>query len=262
MLDSLLASVDLYCERTGPGLWAEPVNAVSNLTFIAAGLWGVYEVRLRRTGRLAEMLAWWVVAIGIGSTLFHTFANQMTIWADILPIAGFTLVYTVFNLRRFLGFGWGKVTIIFVAFYAVAAAATWLVPEWLRLASNGSTGYLPPFLALLFFGALVTANGKPAGWYNLAAATIFAVSVTFRTIDARVCEALPLGTHFLWHVLNGLMLGILLAAVAKCGAPGRTPAKEKPPKLGAPAALSMKARSRLWIRRPGRAARIAKCRRS
>lgn len=226
MLDSFLTSVDLYCERLGPGLSAEPVNALTNLAFVAAGLWGVREVRRRRTGGFAEVLAWWVVAIGIGSTLFHTFANHMTIWADILPIAGFTLAYTIFNLRRFLGFGWGKATVIFVAFYVVAGVVTWLVPEWLRVASNGSTGYLPPFLALLFFGMLVVAGGNRAGWYNLAAAAVFAISVTFRSIDASVCEAMPLGTHFLWHVLNGLMLGILLAATAKYGAP-RNPGMKK-----------------------------------
>ncbi|WP_146345005.1 hypothetical protein [Falsiphaeobacter marinintestinus] len=30
--------IDLYCERTGPGFWGEPVNALSNLTFAAAAL--------------------------------------------------------------------------------------------------------------------------------------------------------------------------------------------------------------------------------
>ena len=36
-----LESIDLYCERTGPELWSEPLNALSNLAFIgvAALLW-------------------------------------------------------------------------------------------------------------------------------------------------------------------------------------------------------------------------------
>jgi hypothetical protein len=38
-------------------------------------------------------------------------------------------------------------------------------------------------------------------------------------IDPIVCAGFPLGTHFLWHLLNGLMLGVLLAAVARFGAP-------------------------------------------
>ncbi|RUU53775.1 ceramidase domain-containing protein [Mesorhizobium sp. M2C.T.Ca.TU.002.02.1.1] len=217
MWQTLLTPVDLYCERTGPGLWAEPANALTNVAFIAAGLWGVWQVRRYKTGAFAEVLAWWVVAIGIGSTLFHTFASKGTIWADILPIAGFTLAYTLFNLRRFLGMDWGKAILVFVAFYAVAGLIIYAVPDWLRQASNGTTGYLPPFLALAFFGAWVAATGNRAGWYNLTGSAIFVVSVICRMIDPLVCASFPLGTHFLWHVFNGLMLGVLLAAVARFG---------------------------------------------
>lgn len=219
MFEDLHAHLDLYCERTGIEFWSEPVNALTNLAFVMAGLWGLREVRRRDAGGFAEVLCWWVVAIGIGSFLFHTFANRLTMWADILPIASFTLAYTLLNLRRFMGLPWPSALAIFVAFYLVAGFLTAQVPDWLREASNGSTGYLPPFLALVFFGLLVVRAGSPAGWYNLAAAGIFVVSVTFRAIDPLVCDAMPLGTHFLWHTLNGLMLGVLLAAVARYGAP-------------------------------------------
>ena len=217
MWQTLLTPVDLYCERTGPEPWAEPANALTNLAFVAAGLWSVREVRRHDAGTFAAVLAWWVVAIGIGSTLFHTFAVRATIWADILPIAGLTLAYTLFNLRRFLGMEWGKAIAVFVAFYAVAGLLTWAVPDWLRQASNGTTGYLPPFLALVFFGLWTVASGSGAGRYALAGAAIFVVSVICRMADPLVCASFPLGTHFLWHILNGLMLGVLLAAVARYG---------------------------------------------
>jgi hypothetical protein len=148
MWQSFLTPVDLYCERTGPEMWSEPVNALTNLAFIAAGLWGVREVRRRGTGTFAEVLAWWVVAIGIGSTIFHTFATRGTIWADVLPIAGFTLAYTLFNLRRFLGMGWGKAIVIFVVFYLVAGAITVAVPRPYSLAATRSRSTycrMPPF---------------------------------------------------------------------------------------------------------------------
>ena len=217
MWQTLLTPVDLYCERTGPGLWAEPANALTNLAFIAAGLWGVRQVRRYRTGAFAEVLAWWVVAIGIGSTVFHTFASKGTIWADILPIAGFTLAYTLFNLRRFLGMSWSKAILVFVAFYVVAGLITFAVPDWLRMASNGTTSYLPPFLALAFFGVWIAATGNRAGWYNLTGSAIFVVSVICRMVDPLVCASFPLGTHFLWHVFNALMLAALLAATARFG---------------------------------------------
>jgi hypothetical protein len=219
MLDALATQIDLYCERTGPEFWSEPVNALTNLAFVAAGLWGLAVVRQRGGDTFSEVLCWWVVAIGIGSGLFHTFANEVTKWADIVPIAGFTLAYTWFNLRRFMAMPQARALAIFVGFYVAAAVVTVMVPDWLREASNGSTGYLPPFLALIFFGILVIRSGNPAGWYNIAAATIFVGSVTFRAIDPVVCDGFPLGTHFLWHTLNGVMLGVLLAAVARYGRP-------------------------------------------
>lgn len=217
----LTKPIDLYCERLDAGLWAEPVNLLSNLFFIAAGLWGVNEIRRARAGGFAESLGWWVVAIGIGSALFHSFANGLTMWADILPIATFSLAYTLFNLRRYMDLSWGASLAIFFVFYAVVGSAAAMVPDWLREASNGSTGYIPPFLALIFFGVLVIRRGNMAGWHNIIAACIFVGSITFRMVDPLACESLSVGTHFLWHTLNAAMLAVLLHGVALYGAPQR-----------------------------------------
>lgn len=32
------------------------------------------------------------------------------------------------------------------------------------------------------------------------------MSLFFRTIDMAVCESIPIGTHFLWHLLNGVLV--------------------------------------------------------
>jgi len=74
---------------------------------------------------------------------------------------------------------------------------------------------LPPLLALAFFGTWAIAAGNPVGWYNILAVGLFFLSVSFRALDPVVCEALPIGTHFLWHTFNGLMLGVILAATIK-----------------------------------------------
>ena len=49
----------------------------------------------------------------------------------------------------------------------------------------------------------------------LATAGIFLVSLTFRTVDVASCARLPLGTHFLWHVLNAVVLYRLLIAATR-----------------------------------------------
>lgn len=216
---SLLEAIDNYCERTGPELWSEPLNALTNLAFIAAGIWGLVLARRHGTGRFAQVLAWMAILVGLGSGLFHTWANGLTKWGDIVPIALFVFAYTLFALRRYLGLGRGTTAIAFVAFYAVAGLVTWMVPQWLVVATNGSTGYLPALLALVALGGWIAWSGHPAGRYMVAGGAIFVVAVACRIVDMRVCAALPVGTHFLWHTLNGLLLGVLLTAAARYGHP-------------------------------------------
>ena len=86
---------------------------------------------------------------------------------------------------------------------------------------GGSTGYLPPLGALLVVGLWLHARAHPAGTWLLAAAGLFAVSLTFRALDGPLCAAWPIGTHFLWHMLNGAVLGLLLVALVRHGRPAR-----------------------------------------
>jgi len=34
------AAIDLYCERLDPGYWAEPLDALFDITFPLAAIWG------------------------------------------------------------------------------------------------------------------------------------------------------------------------------------------------------------------------------
>jgi hypothetical protein len=220
-MDGLFASLDIYCERTDAGLWAEPVNALTNLLIICAGFFGLAQVRSLRTGVYAKVLSWWVVVIGFGSLLFHTTAIELTKWADIIPIATFTLAMAIFCLRRFSGLDWSRTAAYLVSYLAIVSIVTWLIPSWLSEATNGTTAYLPALAGFAFFGIVALIHGSPAGWYCIACAIILSAGFVFRAVDQGVCEAFPLGTHFIWHVLIALMLAVNLMAVAKYGAPRR-----------------------------------------
>lgn len=216
-MESLYRHLDLYCERTGPEYWAEPLNAVSNLAFIAAGLWFLAKFRRERRDRWTEALAWLVTAVGVGSWLFHTHANALTVQADIIPIAVFTLTYILYAIRRFLRLGWPASLAVFVVYLVAIGAVMALIPESWRVATNGSIGYLPALAGLVVFGGAAIATGSRAGWYILFPVLIFGASLTFRSIDISVCADLPMGTHFLWHLFNGAMLAVLLAAADRHG---------------------------------------------
>ncbi len=222
-MDGLFAPLDVYCERVAAGLWAEPVNALTNLLIVAAGFFGLARVRARHAGLYAEVLCWWVVAIGLGSLLFHTTAVELTKWADIVPIATFTLALALFCLRRFARLSWPRSIAYFLIFFTATGIITALIPAWLRHATNGTTAYLPALAGFLFFGIVSLGRGSPAGWHALSCAGILAVAFVFRAIDQEVCAAFPLGTHFLWHTLIALMLAVMLSGVARYGAPKTSP---------------------------------------
>ncbi len=98
-------AIDLYCERLGPGLWAEPLNAVTNLAFILAGILLVAALRraeppVRRDPAILGLVAL-VFLVGIGSGLFHTFATVWAVLADVIPVALFILLYMYLALYRF-----------------------------------------------------------------------------------------------------------------------------------------------------------------
>lgn len=142
-----LESIDLYCERTGPELWSEPLNALSNLAFIAVAvaLWRRAGPQAAGDIRLLDAL---IAAVGLGSLVFHTVATRWAAVLDIGFIAIFVLVYHQRFQVRLLGrsqaAAWGGVG-LFVVLAAGFVAATKL---WVTLPLNGSEIYLPPFALL------------------------------------------------------------------------------------------------------------------
>jgi drug/metabolite transporter (DMT)-like permease len=200
--------VDLYCERTDPSFWAEPVNALTNAAFLIAALLALLEWQRGTRRDLALLALIGVVAlVGLGSFLFHTIATRGAVLFDIIPIAVFIYGYFFLALRRFLGLRTLPALAVFVGFVIASNATSWAVPA---SALNGSASYVPALAALAVVGWLIRhqAEGKPV----LLAAALFTISVGLRSVDLLVCDAFPLGTHFLWHTLNAVVLYLLLHA--------------------------------------------------
>jgi hypothetical protein len=206
------APIDLYCERTDASFWAEPGNALTNAAFLVAAA-GAFLAWRRDGGRdwpvLALIIA--VVAVGFGSFAFHTVATRGARLADVIPIAIFIYGYLLLALRRFLHLAAGASVVIVVAYAAGAQALSLLTPPG---ALNGSIGYLPALLALIVVAR--AARGPPRRGIELAV-MVFTVSLALRTIDLAACETFPLGTHFLWHLLNAAVLYVLLQAAIREG---------------------------------------------
>jgi hypothetical protein len=200
--------VDLYCERTTPGLWAEPLNAVTNLAFFFAAWWLWREARRQdQANGGVKLLLFWLIAFGIGSFLFHTFANTVTRWLDVLPIALFVLTYLCLYANRVTGLGLAATAALAVLF-AIAAYIGRQFPHIL----NGSLIYAPTVLLLLVVSLFHWAKGKNDPILLLGATGAFMAALVFRTVDNVACRSFPVGTHFLWHLFTALAL--LLATKA------------------------------------------------
>ena len=202
-----LSPVDIYCERTGPEYWSEPINALTNAAFIIAAIIMWRRVQGPRL-RLARVMCGVLGAIGVGSWLFHTHANGLTGLLDVLPIVGFIVLYIHAANRAFLGLGRLASAAIAVAFVPVSALLSG--PLSALPVIGVSASYIPVALLILAYAALLarrlpeTARGLAIGGVILTA------SITARSIDQPLCAALPMGTHFLWHLMNGLMLGWMI----------------------------------------------------
>jgi len=213
---------NLYCERAGAaGLWAEPLNAFTNLAFIVAA--ALAAMRLVRTPGLGWRNGWdlWLLtlllaAIGVGSGLWHTFATGWGLLADVLPITLFINVYLLSFGWRVLGLRWVGLPLLWVGYQA---ASVGLVALFGADALNGSVGYLPALAFLIGFAGWLWHKGRPLWRAMAAAALLFAISVTLRTLDVALCARLPLGTHFLWHLLNAALLFVLLNSLINATRP-------------------------------------------
>ena len=203
--------IDAYCERLAPGLWGEPADALSNVAFLVAAiaLWRLHA-RVRADGRTVpgdiRLLAPLVFLVGIGSFLFHTFATRWAGLLDVLFILIFCCVLLFAFLRQAAGTPAWVALITSVGFAVVSYGFPRLFPPETL---NGSIGYLPYLFVLLTMTGYLASRGAPAARAFGLGVVVFCVSLTLRTIDLELCARFPLGTHFLWHLLNGYLLWLV-----------------------------------------------------
>lgn len=148
----------------------------------------------------------------MGSFLYHTFANLWSMFADIIPIYIFQLSMIIIygsaigrlNKKSPVLFGF----LFLVGFILLTLPFSGLPRELL----NGSLAYTSAFLTLLFIGIYQAKFISSERYTLLLSAGLFLVALLFRTIDMEVCGRFELGTHFLWHAFNGIVLYLAIRA--------------------------------------------------
>lgn len=194
------AYVDGYCERLAPGLWGEPLNDVTNLAFLvaAAAVW--WRARGARTGRTLAVL---VGLVFLASTVFHLTATR---WGGAAA-SGFILVFVLYYAAMF-----PRVFLRVPMKWSWLAAPAFLVLT-VAMAALGGGLYLPALVGLAVFAGVLAYTRDPYWTHFAVAGAIFALSLAFRSIDGVVCGDFPSGTHFLWHLLNAVVLYVVSNAM-------------------------------------------------
>jgi len=191
-----------YCEtpaRFVPGDFpVEPFNTYSNLSIILFALVGFYLV-VRRVPRAWDfyLLCTILLVNGLGSFFWHGLRDRTALLIDVQ--AGLLFLIGLFFLwaRRVMPL-WQSLVFV-VAFYLTTSYF-----DAIDLIPYGRWASMMP--AIMLFGAYLiyrtsrySAFGAYVGSVGIVSALL---ALTFRTVDTEhlVCGAVPMGTHFLWHI--------------------------------------------------------------
>lgn len=195
-----------YCERPGDLHWfTEPFGFLSNLAYLISAylLFRHYKQTVSTRHYGIEALIFLVLSIGIGSGLWHSIATEWAMYLDLWPIL--IAVLTCFWQFQVLVLKWQRkwawlfiIALIPVAQVnkAIGGAALW----------HGTGMYLTPYFALL--GLLIVAIRKKETdvRYTGSVMGILTAAMLARALDQPLCDMLPWGTHWLWHIFTAALL--------------------------------------------------------
>ena len=198
-------TIDGYCERIDASFWSEPLNAVTNVVFLMAAIW---VLRRKELNNKARALAFLLGMIGIASFLFHSVATAWAAALDALFILLFTLLYIFIASEDFLGLSRRSALVVTLGYFPLSVVVEWLM---LPLSFLGSTRIYVPILVLISLYSLILIKKFRDVSKGLAVgALLLTISMFARSVDLPLCEIMPTGTHFLWHVINAIMLAWMI----------------------------------------------------
>lgn len=190
-----------YCEPALFTYFLEPINAISNISFLISGF---FILRLLKKNNVKEEIYYGlcllITFVGIGSILWHSYKHPITLFLDFLPINLFILTSFYILVKKITGRRISSlITIILFIILQIMLTIT-LPKDFL----NGSYRHLSNSI-LLFILLLMLDKKYEKIYFNLVPIfLIYITAIIFRSIDLIICPQLPIGTHFIWHILNGV----------------------------------------------------------
>ena len=196
-------NIFFYCERTSFDILSEPLNFFTNLCFIIFSVLLLFNKSI-----LDKKYALLIFLIGVGSMLFHSIPNRLTGFLDVFFIISFIFyyiftLYIKLNIKKYIS------AIISIAFIVICFVFGIISKNTLL---GSSAFYLPIIFHILFLYLYFLKNKKIYMYHNLFLfiLVLFSFSLLLRSVDLYLCNLFFIGTHFIWHILNALVLYLLV----------------------------------------------------
>lgn len=220
---ALLAKAEYVRSRIpGGGPWyletdltrtiVEPVNAASALAFLIVA--GVWIVRLRGRWRTRPFITCCLplmIVGGVGGTVYHAFrAHHVWLLLDWVPIAVLCITAGVYLWTKLLRRRAYALLLIPAVVVVQALNFRVIFRHNFHVAIPVTYALMGMVILAPAAGVLIKTRGRN-GRYTLAAAVCFALALLARTTDSWWPEAIPVGTHFLWHLFGALAAYLMIA---------------------------------------------------
>ncbi|MCH9663039.1 MAG: hypothetical protein K0U66_05215, partial [Gammaproteobacteria bacterium] len=184
----------IYCEAITPQGAVQVWNMASNAVFIAlaAYVWRRHEHTTHRYG---------LPLIACGSISWHASQSQWALALDISAIIVWAALYTLDLARQHQRPVAGLLAQL--SMWLVASVATGLaLAQPLPLLSGAFIPYAAAMLAMPFIKSCPPARRMDC----VFSGTAMTLAIIAREADLAACPYIPIGTHWLWHLLTGLSL--------------------------------------------------------
>ena len=190
-------TLPVYCETWlyPPGAFpAEPINTATSFAPVVLGVLALLFL-LRRTdqGYIAYGLAVLLVLTGLGSIAWHALRTDLTLTLDALPGVIYFVVLLFFWVYYLGGRYFGVLPIALIIAIIV----------FFRPASQEEARIVVIGVVVALAAGLLAATWlrkRHAFKFALATVGFALVAAALRSIDLSVCETIPFGTHFFWHI--------------------------------------------------------------
>ena len=191
----------IYHEYNPNGYIKEPWNAFSSLIFLVPVFFWAWRLKgVYRKNKIIVVLLPFLFLNGIGSTLFHAFrSSNYFLYLDSLPALMVCIIISYYL--------WNKIlhqpikSGLILVFFGISLVFLYQLDLTKQARTN--TWYFIVGTAFLLPLTIILVKTRFYKWHLIFLTCLFLmVALFFRILDSSDIILLPMGVHWLWHVVS------------------------------------------------------------